>query len=1373
MLRLHHAIRLGNQRILSTSSTRRPLVTLFLSSPTRFQQITPAQTPTRRLLSASGAARRKRKKQKNKDQNWLSGEQNKQQNNPHKSQRKNKGKQKDLQKKKKSSEIGPENWRFWTHDEHGRLCMTEERAKSVRELFPQITPDNSVKNIVNNTRHKMMFRQRMTHDVKGPKKDQMYFCNTITTLDRSLLSDVPPSATVLKDGDSSFVELLTTGVARSKKQAESLAALDLMLYLRDCGVDMRDPPNLKALHKAREKERFQADLQQAQMILELCGVSKPVFDTFSSLNNTSQATVNLFARGQALTASAVGRSKAEAEGKALIEAAGKPLEIIFGAGRVEHLKALIGRSPAGHMTALHVRPLPDSESMDFLVDCVGDHLEHTERMKEHAEQKAKFQAKFKPQATPKNAPRKRNLVDSNYEKINAMFVQEEMARLRKAEDEPEGKYGRMKNIRDALPIKAIQNELLNALRTDQVVVVSGGTGSGKSTQCPQYILEDAIAQGKGAETRIVVTQPRRIAAISVAERVAAERSEKIGRSVGYTVRFSREPPRNVGGSIEFVTTGVLLRRLVNDQTLEGVSHVMIDEVHERDIDTDFLLVLLKELLVRKPDLRVVLMSATLNAESFGTYFSENKDREGNRTDSGPVPVMSVPAKPRHPVEVIHLEDLAGEGQSSLADEEDVRLRTATSDDSFSGELQNLANSLLEAHDQQLQLELEESDAEEVAAARLEARSVAEDQGEILDSDSSDDSDDEDEADVSFTDSSDRPRTRIETLRRAVSMRNTATGNISGDSFIGSRTPTGKREIGDLTIAIVAKIAQHVTEMETDAGRKGSILCFLPGWDEIKAATAILEASTPDLKSKMIILPLHSTIPQEDQHKVFDPADDGTVKVILATNIAESSVTIDDVLAVVDSGLVRELDYDPQSAMATMQTVPTSRASATQRLGRAGRVAPGKCYRLYSRGAMEAMLERPLPEILRTALEATCLQTSSMTSEGVANFLSRAIDPPSEEAVSLAMDRLIKLGAIHVSPGHEELTPLGRVLSRLPLDPAIGKMLIMGSVMKCLDPILTAAACFSSRDLFYTPPQMRDEARKIRQSFCDSSDLMATVNAYNDLQMIIREQGWAEAREWASDNFISLAAMKSIRSVRGQLVNDLNRIGLVSNDDLMRHRRGSKELREDASVNQNADNTLLYRAIWATGLPGNLSARRRLGNFGTLRTRMEEHAGVHPSSVAFYRKPPKGVKLPGWFLYHEMVLSSQVFLRGCTALEPEQIVLFGGYSLENQSGTNVSTAPKQQGGLGTMMNEWISVEGPDPYSLVDDQEHSIQDRVATLDDWIMVTGKSEDIGILSRARQEVHAALEMKVMDPRKPLPESSQYVIDAVCNVLEDLGESE
>lgn len=437
------------------------------------------------------------------------------------------------------------------------------------------------------------------------------------------------------------------------------------------------------------------------------------------------------------------------------------------------------------------------------------------------------------------------------------------------------------------------------------------------------------------------------------------------------------------------------------------------------------------------------------------------------------------------------------------------------------------------------------------------------------------------------------------------------------------------------------------------------------------------------------------------------------------------------LAIVDSGLVRESHWDAEKSMSSMLTMPTSKASATQRLGRAGRVAEGKCYRLYSLGQYEAMKDRPLPEIQRSALESICLNTCSMTNEKVATFLSRALDPPKEEAVAYSMERLQKLGAISVESTVETLTPLGMCLSRLPLDPAIGRMLIMGCVMQCLDPILTAAACFSSRDIFVTPPGFRDEQRKIRGEFCQTSDTLAAVRAYEEYNDILRDEGWNVARQWAMDNFISVSTMTSVHSIRNQLINELNRIGFIPNSDIAYSRGRNTVLRPDATVNRNARIDTLSSAVWACGSPDNLAARQPLGSFGAMRTRNEDKVCLHPSSVAFYRKPPKhSSRLPPWFSYREMVLSSQVFLRGCTALSPEQIMLFGGYEYD---------FTKRQ-----------------------------------LDDWAIIESQcDETLDALSAARHEINAALELCVINPRKPLPHSQRAIIDAICDCFDVLEATE
>ena len=302
------------------------------------------------------------------------------------------------------------------------------------------------------------------------------------------------------------------------------------------------------------------------------------------------------------------------------------------------------------------------------------------------------------------------------------------------------------------------------------------------------------------------------------------------------------------------------------------------------------------------------------------------------------------------------------------------------------------------------------------------------------------------------------------------------------------------------------------------------------------------------------------------------------------------------------------------------------------------------------------------------------------------------------------------------------------------------MLIMGCLMQCLDPVLTVAACFSSRDIFYSPLAMRAEQREARQSLSESSDLMASIRAYNTFHDLSEQQGWGAAKDWAFENFVSISAMTSIQSIRSQLLSELIRIGFVSREDLVGSRRSNMVLRSDAEVNKNADLEYLQVALWATGLPDSLAARRQLGNFGTLRTRMENHAGLHPSSVTFHRRPPqdRDAKLPPWFLYREMILSSQVFLRGVTAIAPEQIALFGGYNLKH----NLKSVEPGENGY------------------------------AVLDDWIVLDGSCQDtINILVDARSEIQAALDLKVMDPRKPLPEGTRAILDAVCDVYKGLDD--
>ena len=896
---------------------------------------------------------------------------------------------------------------------------------------------------------------------------------------------------------------------------------------------------------------------------------------------------------------------------------------------------------------------------------------------------------------------------------------------------------------------------------------------------------------------------------------------------------------------------------MRDPTLDGISHVMIDEVHERDINTDFLLVLLRALLRKRPELRVVLMSATLDAESFSKYFAKvstlkgvkgfetegltdgtEGETEASLSTPPPAPLLSVPTKPRHPVEMFYLEDLAGEDADSdsddLFDDEEISEKTSPAMDGIGAKL-SLA--LLEAQDELLERELEEAVAEERAADAFESEECADDDeecdlsgdgGETHDYDSDSGSELEQlEVEIEGGGPPTKGRvargrtgrlsTRIRTLRRAVEMRRDDDVVVApGGRAVVSRAARSavrkgrkgggndKREREELVVALAAEVARSVALKETNAGRSGSVLVFLPGWDEIKEIMKTLEGLPVDEREVMKIIPLHSQVPQEEQQTVFDACPDGMVKIILATNIAESSVTIDDVLAVVDSGLVREMSYNPESAMSMMGTEATSRASATQRAGRAGRVAPGVCYRLYSKAMFEAMPERPTPEIQRTALEATCLQTCSMTNSGVQKFLGEAMDPPAEETVRLAMERLISLGAISevksnddegmtyegtsysTSSAVEVLTPLGSLPSQLPLDPATGRMLITGVVTQCLDPVLTAAACMSSRDPFIVPTGMRDEAQRARRSFCDTSDHLAVLRAYAEWRNVLAEDGMDSACRWARNNFLSIQGLQTLTSLRSQLLNELVRTGLVHSGDLGYGGGRNRELAHDAQVNRHAGNEALTVSVLLTGLPGNLASRRQQAHFGVMRTSREDSAGLHPGCVAFQRTPPKRksdwLALPNWFLYKEMVLSSQVFLRDCSSVSAEQIMLFGGSKIVPftpvSPGVDGADEAISQEDVSDASQEKASLEPPllgmdglpvssTPIPTASQGNTKENAPAALLDDWIVVGSSCADTSeLLLDVRRELDAALAFKVMHPKRPIHKASAEIIDAVAATM-------
>ena len=785
---------------------------------------------------------------------------------------------------------------------------------------------------------------------------------------------------------------------------------------------------------------------------------------------------------------------------------------------------------------------------------------------------------------------------------------------------------RMKEFRQKLPAFGARERLLAAVASNQVVVVSGETGCGKTTQLPQFLLEDAIARGRGAEASIVCTQPRRIAAISVAQRVAEERGERLGESVGYQVRLESE--RSEDTRLLFCTTGVLLRKMAGDRDLRSVTTVIVDEIHERGMYEDFLLVVLRDLLPRRPDLRVVLMSATLNAESFSEYF-------------GGCPTMHIPGY-TFPVDVHYLEDVL-----------EATGHTIQPADSWG-----------------------RGKAKPMAAA-----------GDV------DDISAPDYASPEYT-----TKYSAETVR-------------SLQAWTGD----------ELDVDLVVRALEHV---HTSEGHGGAVLVFLTGWDEI---TKVLDAAraSPVLRSCQL-LPLHGSLPSAQQQQIFRRPPPGVRKVVLSTNIAETSITIDDVVYVLDCGKIKMTSYDALNKLEVMKPEWVSKAGAHQRRGRAGRVQSGVCLRLYPRHTHDGFMEHTPPELLRTPLEGLILQIKALGLPCAASFLARSLEPPDERAVANALSLLEEIGAIETADADEgeRLTALGRHLAALPCDPRVGKMLVIGACLGQADVACAIAASLAYRDPFVLPIDKKGaaDAARARMAAGTVSDHVALLNALVGYREARYGGGRGAAERFARENFLSGKTLSMIDSMAAQFMGVLQQIGFVGG------RRSLTIRRLDARSEQLP----IIRAVIASGLFPSVAAvsGRTRPKFHT----REDGSVVQPHPSSICSRTDAVDFSSKWLVYGEKMHTAKIYLRDSTMVSDLTLLLLGG---------NVEVSE----------GDVITEQGPET-------------SFSMLDKYVNFTCDARSAHLVSAVRAKLDELLAAKVADARLDIGSSGHALVGAISELL-------
>jgi len=625
-------------------------------------------------------------------------------------------------------------------------------------------------------------------------------------------------------------------------------------------------------------------------------------------------------------------------------------------------------------------------------------------------------------------------------------------------------YGQISNKtireqREGLPVYQLKSQLMAAIAQNQVLVVIGETGSGKTTQMTQYLAEMGYT-GKGS---IGCTQPRRVAATSVAKRVAEEYGCELGQEVGYSIRF--EDMTSPVTVIKYMTDGMLMREYLADNLLSKYICIILDEAHERTIHTDVLFGLLKQLLRKREDFKLIVTSATLNAQKFASYFNNCQ-------------TFTIPGR-LYPVEILYCKE---------------------------------------------------------------------------------------------------------------------------------------PEPDYLEAALITVMQIHLSEPA------GDILVFLTGQEEIDTCAEILYSrmkALGDLAPELIILPVYGALPSEMQSRIFDPAPLGSRKCVIATNIAEASLTIDGIYYVIDPGFCKQKLFNAKLGMDSLMVTPISTASAKQRAGRAGRTGPGKCYRLYTEAAFETeMLSQSVPELQRTNLANVVLQLKAMGINDLIGF--DFMDPPPVQTLVTAMEALYVQGALD---DEGLLTRLGRKMAEFPLEPSLSKMLIVSAELGCSEEILTVVAMLSVEPPWYRPKEKAAAADQKKAKFNHvDGDHLTLLNLYN---------AWAASsfsNPWCFENFIQARSMRRAQDVRTQLISIMDKYNM--------------------DIVSAGKNFVRVRKCIVAGYFTCCAKKDPQEGYKTVQEGQPVY--IHPSSSLFNKNPE-------WVLYHELVLTTKEYMRNVLQVDAKWLV----------------------------------------------------------------------------------------------------------------------